>query len=155
MKKVFIVYILLCVGITMRAQTWLSSDSIDSFDSLSVKQGLIRLPYKSLFSKTRLSYKFPLCIDNDSLLQLYYDFAGFADDSINLATDILLQSYFGGDCHVRFRHSVFLDTISKKLIWRVYNIYGGCRAGGGRYFVLKVPKPPKGYTIEVEELLVD
>ena len=94
-------------------------------------------------------------IDNDSLLNELKQRCDSGLDTINLEYHILLSEYFGGDCHVRFRHYMYLDTAAKTMWWKVYNIYGGCRAGGGKRFLVKVPRPPAGYAIKIDEILVD
>ena len=50
---------------------------------------------------------------------------------------------------------MYLDTVNKTIIWKAYNIYGGCRAGGWRTVLLMVPVPPEGYAVKIEEVQVD
>ncbi len=68
---------------------------------------------------------------------------------------LVLTRTEGGDCHARYEHEISLDTLQKTLRWKVYNIYGGCRAAGIKDFVIQVPKPPEDYKIIFETELVD
>ncbi len=125
-------------------------------DSAIIKMGYIPVQHLSLLIFKQLGYfKTPAIIDNDSLLTAYDSLTKKNLSSFNIDSFVILQSYFGGDCHARFEHFMYLDTTQKKLVWKVYNIWGGCRAGGGRYFAFKVCKPPKGYTYEIDEVLVE
>lgn len=116
---------------------------------------LLKRDFVSIDMRKAWGFKVPHAITNDSLLKEFTRGCSSCIDSFNFDTHIILQGYFGGDCHARFEDYAYLDTIARKLIWRVYNIYGGCRAAGGKSFVFKIPKPPIGYTIEVEEVLID
>lgn len=131
---------------------------IDEVDSASIAQGLIPVEYAGLFlPKKRYygAYKLPAVIDNDSLLKAYGEFTKQNLDSFDISNYIIVHGYFGGDCMVRFIHRLYTDTVNKKLKWTIYNVWGGCRAGGGKYFAFKVPRPIKGYAVEIEEILVE
>lgn len=153
--KRFFCCLLLCVAAlgTITAQRTFDSARADSSE---LAKGLIPLEFKMLLPHERFCFNVPWLIDNDSTLLLLKEKCPPAGiDSFNINTHILLNEYFGGDCHVRFIHRVYLDTTHKAMIWKVYAIWGGCRAGGGERFVLMAPKPPVGYTIKVEEVLAD
>lgn len=125
-------------------------------DSANLAKGLTPVEFKMLVPNDRFCFNVPWLIDNDSALQLMKDKCPQAIiDSFNLQTHILLNEYFGGDCHVRFVHRLYLDSASKTMIWKVYNIWGGCRAGGGERFLLIAPKPPVGFIVKIDEVLVD
>ncbi len=60
-----------------------------------------------------------------------------------------------GDCHALFTHSLFMDTLAKKMIWVENNHYGGCRAAKIEEFRIEFPNPPPGYTFELREISKD
>lgn len=125
-------------------------------DSANLAKGLTPVEFKMLVPNDRFCFNVPWLIDNDSALLLMKEKCPQAIiDSFNLQTHILLNEYFGGDCHVRFVHRLYLDSASKTMIWKVYNIWGGCRAGGGERFLLIAPKPPVGFIVKIDEVLVD
>lgn len=84
-------------------------------------------------------------LNKDSLITVAIDFS----------KEILLFRAEGGDCHARISHEFYLDHINKKLVWKLYNQYGGCRAGLFAEFLMLVPKPPEGYSISFQRILLN
>lgn len=76
-------------------------------------------------------------------------------EEIDFDKEILLFRSAGGDCHAHFSHEFFLDHLNKRMVWKIFNHYGGCRAGLVKYFLIKVPKPTEGYSISFVKILVD
>lgn len=74
-------------------------------------------------------------------------------DATNFEEELLLFRIEGGDCFARITHDVYLDHHTKELVWEITNEWGGCRAGGSWSFILKVQKPPVGYTVRYERIL--
>lgn len=155
MKKLLLFLLLFPISFFAYSQfdwDWHGVDSSYFKDSGYI---LLKRDFVAIDMRKAWGYKVPHAITNDSLLKEFTRGCTDCIDSFNFNTHIILQGDFLGDCHAKFEDYVYLDTIAKKLIWRVYNIYGGCRAGGGKSFVFKIPKPPIGYTIKVEEVLID
>lgn len=63
------------------------------------------------------------------------------------ATYIYLHRLLTGDCHVRFRHEIYLDENRKTITWHLHKIYGGCRAGYLEDVFFRIKNPGKGYKI--------
>jgi hypothetical protein len=59
-----------------------------------------------------------------------------------------------GNCNAKFEHAVTIDTLSKSVTWKVYNIYGGCRASNSWEYWIQIPRPLDGYKYLFEEELV-
>jgi hypothetical protein len=59
------------------------------------------------------------------------------------------------DCHMSVRSKVFRSETEKKYLVIINNIYGGCRAGGGRSGWIVIDKIPEGYSFEMKEVRVD
>ncbi|HYG16328.1 MAG TPA: hypothetical protein VEC12_11290 [Bacteroidia bacterium] len=124
-------------------------------DSMHLANGYLPIEFSVIpFCGNRFC-NFEGVIDNDSLLKQMQKKCRTDFDSVDFATHILIRSEFGGDCHMRLQHKVYLDTASKTMIWKAYKIYGGCRAGGWRTVLLRVPKPPKGYAVKIDEVPVE
>lgn len=125
-------------------------------DSMHLVNGYIPVDFKiTPFTGKRYCYT-SVVIDADSTLKkVNEECQTTLPDSINFNTHLLVMARFGGDCFMRLRHKVYLDTVSKTMIWKVYNIWGGCRAGGSRAELIMVPKPPEGYAVKVDEVLVE
>lgn len=77
------------------------------------------------------------------------------NESIDFTNQILLFRTEGGDCHAIISHEFYLDHVKKKLVWKLFNQYGGCRAGLHAEFLMLVPKPPDGYSISFERILLE
>lgn len=156
MKKYLFLLLVLCGFATANAQPgWVNDIRSHVSDSTLLAHGHQPLEYEMLSFGRIGCYNTPKIVDNDSLYELYFKKCEKVFDSIDFTTHFLVNETVGGDCHARYYHQVYLDTGAKKMIWKVYNEYGGCRAGGGKSFTLKLPKLPKGYTFEVREVLVD
>ncbi len=160
MKRLVLLYLLLFTVNSLFAQRKrIQKLDIDKTDSIFLAMGYIPIQPKGLLlaPKNRWQlYKLPSIIDNDSVLAKYEDAIGLKLDSIDITKHILFQGYFMGDCHACFISRIYKDTFHKRLIWTVYNVWGRCRAmGRGKYIAFTISKPPIGYTIETEEILVD
>lgn len=149
MKKLFLLLLSIPLFTASFAQPkWYINDSV------YLAEGYIQVPFEMQMVE-KWHCRVDGVIDNDSLLNELKKDCESEPDTINFEYHILLSEYFGGDCHVRFRHYIYLDTATKTMWWKVYNIYGGCRAGGGKRFLVKVPKPPAGYAIKIDEIIID
>ncbi|MGB0521544.1 MAG: hypothetical protein ACPGJS_01225 [Flammeovirgaceae bacterium] len=74
---------------------------------------------------------------------------------VDFTKECVLFRYAGGDCLASFDHEFYLNHEQKKLVWQLYNIWGGCRAGGLRQFAVKIPKVPAGYEVNYEQVFID
>lgn len=75
--------------------------------------------------------------------------------TIDFENEMILLRRAGGDCRATFTHEFYLDHSRKVLVWKLYNKWGRCRAGGSFKFAVKIPKPPVGYNIEYEQILIE
>lgn len=107
------------------------------------------LPYRY-----ELPYYAESIIDNQQLLDSIIP-DSYLNQKIDFEKYLILTRTEGGDCHARYEHEVSLDTFRKTLRWKVYNIYGGCRAAGIKDFIIQVPKPPEDYDIVFETEMVN
>lgn len=94
-------------------------------------------------------------IDTDSLFSVFRKECNnqWLPD-VDFSREIILAKRSWGDCKARYVHKVVLDSLSKKLIWKEFNIYGGCRAAGSKETCLVVPRPPAGFDVEIQEILI-
>lgn len=122
---------------------------------LFLQQRKIReeINFEIILSPPKSFYKDSIISTQEKWKSLYKEKEGVAE--IDFEKNLVLHQYAGGDCHARFSHEAFLDHTNKRLVWRIYNEYGGCRAGLSKEFVIKVQQPPSGYEIKFEEILVD
>lgn len=74
---------------------------------------------------------------------------------VDFSKEIILQTIVGGDCLMRLRHQVIMDRNNKMITWRIYNIWGGCRAGGLKSTWIKMMKPEEGFDVVVDVILVE
>ena len=74
---------------------------------------------------------------------------------IDLEKHTLISYHVGGDCMMRLRKNVSRDDSEKKLVVEIFNIWGGCRAGGRLSGLLAVDKIPSDFTIEFVVHLVE
>lgn len=95
-------------------------------------------------------------VDSDSAYQLNWSACADLDSiEVDFSKELLLFRSLLGDCHVSYRHEVLLSHGMKTLTWKVYKVWGGCRAGSVKNFGIKVAKPPQGYQIKFIEVEVD
>lgn len=141
MHRFFWILLILSLGNSVFAQP---SDSVktwrDSFPDIS---------YRMLFGPR-------FCFFDDNVIESDSEYAALQskcpemEAAIDFNKETLIVRSEGGDCHVRFTHDFYLDTVRRKMVWIVYNYYGGCRAAGGRRFWCMVPRLPQGYTVEMK-----
>lgn len=74
---------------------------------------------------------------------------------VDFSKEIILQTMVGGDCNMKLRHQVIMDENNKTITWKIYNFWGGCRAGGRKSAWIKILKPEDGFRVETEVVLVD
>ncbi len=94
-------------------------------------------------------------VDSDSAYKSVFKNCG--DNSlpdIDSNKYVIMARTVMGDSKARFEHSVTIDSLTKSITWKVYNIYGGCRAGNSWEYWIQIPKPPDGYKYLFEEELV-
>jgi hypothetical protein len=141
---------LLFTGLFAGAKAQFFSDSLrlktDSFPNV---------PYKIIPWLPRFCFYDEDIIDSDSAFDAIKERCKFDYDSVDFSKEILMYRMEGGDCHARYYNRLYLDTAQKTMFWIVYNIWGGCRAGGGRSFWMVAPKPPEGYTILFRTYMLD
>ncbi len=69
---------------------------------------------------------------------------------------LVLFNYHGGDCHAKFKFRYTKDDEAKVLTVKIFDYYGGCRAGGRDFTNWAViPKLPEDYKVEVRRIMVD
>ena len=73
---------------------------------------------------------------------------------INFNKNVIMARTVMGDCNARFEHAVTIDTLSKTITWKVYNIYGGCRSGYSWEYWIQISRPSEGYKYLFEKELV-
>ena len=94
-------------------------------------------------------------VDSDSAYKRIFKKCG--DNSlpdIDFNKYVMMARTVMGDCKARFEHAVTIDTLSKSITWKVYNIYGGCRAANSWEYWIQIPRPPAGFKYLFEEELV-
>ncbi|MEO6393065.1 MAG: hypothetical protein ABIP75_14550 [Pyrinomonadaceae bacterium] len=96
--------------------------------------------------------------DKEKLQKLF--FRKECEDSVkaldlDLSKQTLVGYSVGGDCHMHVRIRTYRSDKDKKYLTIINNIYGGCRAGGGRSGWIILDKMPDGYTLVVKEVKVD
>ena len=113
---------------------------------------LSSLPFEKqeiLDSSSRLKKR--VVIDDESLLS--------DQEKQKLGTDfsknLILVSSYGGDCNLRLMPHAWHDSITGTLILTVYNIWGGCRAGGRQTLYLEIAKPAGEFDIVLQEIQVE
>ncbi len=68
---------------------------------------------------------------------------------------LVLFSYHGGDCHATFSYGFKHDDAAKTFTVKVYDFYGGCRAGGlFKTDWALIPKLPEDYKAEFVSIMV-
>ena len=99
----------------------------------------------------------PAIITTDSLYLSYYlGDALKCTSPIDFDSDIVLAHTYGGDCHMQLKPHSFFDPVTNTLVLDVYNVYGGCRAGGRTPLALVVPKPKnENYNVLFQEVQVE
>ena len=69
--------------------------------------------------------------------------------------NLILAKSYGGDCHMRLMPHPFFDPITNTLVLNVYNIWGGCRAGGRKSIVILVEKPKEQFSVVFQEIQLE
>ncbi|MFK7784634.1 MAG: hypothetical protein AB8B56_05955 [Crocinitomicaceae bacterium] len=93
-------------------------------------------------------------IDNDSLFTIWNK-NGMSCEKPDFSKKLLLAGSYGGDCHMKLETHLSFDPITNTMILNVYNIWGGCRAGGSRSFAILVEKPKESFDIVFQEIQVE
>ncbi|TND08949.1 MAG: hypothetical protein FD123_1803 [Bacteroidetes bacterium] len=75
----------------------------------------------------------------------------FKNYPIDFSKQMIVTHEVFGDCHARFEHEFYIDSVRQCLTWRLYEYYGGCRGGNSYRFIFSVPRVPDHYTIRFEE----
>lgn len=95
-------------------------------------------------------------VDNDSLYsEIRNDCLKSLLPDLDFSREFILSKYSGGDCFAKYSNKIVLDTVQSKLIWKEFNVYGGCRSAGFFENHIVVPVIPSGYTIEIHEILIE
>lgn len=113
------------------------------------------VPYRIIPWLPRFCFYDDHIIDNDSAFKAMKERCNFSYDSVDFSKEVLMYRSEGGDCHARYYNRLYLDTAQKTMYWIVYNVYGGCRAGGWRSFWMVAPKPPEGYAIRFRTYMLE
>lgn len=74
---------------------------------------------------------------------------------VDFAKEDLLGYRVGGDCFITAEAKVFRNDAKKNYEVRIFNYWGGCRAGGSFVGWLVIDKIPKDYNLEFKEILVE
>lgn len=74
---------------------------------------------------------------------------------VDFQKETLIGYRVGGDCHMSVSTKVFRSDTDKKYKAFVNNIYGGCRAVGGRRGWIVIDKVRPGYEVEIVAVRVD
>ncbi|MCB0639452.1 MAG: hypothetical protein KDC54_22655, partial [Lewinella sp.] len=61
----------------------------------------------------------------------------------------------GGDCLMRLRPHAYFDPVTRVAVLDVFNIWGGCRAGGHEAIQLRMGRPAGAFRVLVQEIQVD
>lgn len=59
------------------------------------------------------------------------------------------------DCHASYKYEVDINRQQKSYTLIETTLYGGCRGMGVNHFILKVPKPVKGYSVSKKFIRLD
>lgn len=73
---------------------------------------------------------------------------------LDFSKESLISYHAGGDCHMRLMIDVLVDHSAKEYLVEIVNIWGRCRAGGGRRGWLVIDKVPNDYFVEFREIQI-
>lgn len=117
-------------------------DSADKYDTKLTLIGLSNVEYRYLKPDEILVFEYKHDVNKFTDSTKSAEPVGL--DKIDFKKNTLvLFSYHGGDCHARFQFRYSQDDEAKILTVKVYDYYGGCRAGGFFYqlgFNSKTPR---------------
>lgn len=94
-------------------------------------------------------------IDNDSLYALWQKAGMTCVEKPDFKQSMLLTNVYGGDCLMQLMPHAYFDHVTNTLVLDVYNIWGGCRAGGREYLAVVVDKPKTDIEIAFHEIQVE
>ena len=92
--------------------------------------------------------------NNDSLFT-YLKKVGIHCEKADFRKKLILVSSYGGDCLMHLMPHVFFDRITNTMVLNVYNIWGGCRAGGRKSIAILVERPKENFNIVFQEIQVE
>ncbi|MEM1321561.1 MAG: hypothetical protein AAGG75_14990 [Bacteroidota bacterium] len=105
-------------------------------------------------NEKRRFLKSGLIIDNDSTFA-HWQGKGLNCGPLDWDQYYLLNSSHGGDCLMQLYHQLWYDPVTQHLILTVYNVWGGCRAGGFRNLLLALKKSEEDLPLLIQEMDID
>ena len=118
-----------------------------SNDTIINKQGISSFQYNTPTSSlSPFLSSLGIVINNDSLFT-HWKKKGMLHEKPDFEKEMILAGSYRGDCHMRLMPHTFFDSLTNTLVLNVYNIYGGCRAGGGKSIAIKVEKPKGDFSV--------
>lgn len=97
---------------------------------------------------------FRMVIDNDSLFTIWKE-KDIDYETPDFRENLILANSYGGDCLMRLQPHAFFDAITNTLVLNVYNIWGGCRAGGRESIAVLVERPKDNFSVVFHEIQLD
>ncbi len=91
------------------------------------------------------------CEDDSAFANLQRLYPELKDDSVDFTKQLLLTRAVSVDCMARTEQELYLDTVNRCVVWRLFTAYGGCHGSVERNFFITIPQPPTGYEVRFEE----
>lgn len=119
-------------------------------------QSLEKFPFLQITPLTHCLDSYTGCIiESDSLYNQLMEHCPMAYPAPDFSKQILLVTFYGGDCYLRIQHRLYFDEDELTLHVVGFNIWGGCRAAGWETCLIQIDKLEKNSTVEFYEVLID
>ena len=129
-------------------------DKSNDIISTNLKKSYFQCIPPSLSQITSLLGSSRVVIDNDSLFNNWKK-EGMNCKKPDFSKYLILAGSYGGDCHMRLIPHIFFDPITNTLVLYAYNIWGGCRAGGNKSFVILAERPKEKFSVVFQEIQLE
>ncbi len=96
-----------------------------------------------------------IVINNDNLFTYWKKKEGINCEKPDFSKKVMLAGSYGGDCMMRLIPHLSFDPVTNTLVLNVYNIWGGCRAGGNKSFAILVGKPKQYFNVVFQEIQLE
>lgn len=129
-----------------------NADSI--LKEIRIYDGYVGLSWR-LSNGTNYQESNVLVIDNDSLFDAFMWHEETPISRPDFNEKVLIVQSVGGDCFMRVYPEVEIDSSANQIQITVYNLWGGCRAGGSKTLIAEVPIPDNGMQFYFEEIQLE
>jgi hypothetical protein len=92
-----------------------------------------------------------VCETDSCLVKLRQNCPTLAKETIDLRSDVVLARTAFVDCAATVSHEIYLDTVNRCMVWRMFIDDGGCHGMKIEAFIFSAPQPPAGYRVVFEE----